>query len=319
LVYSKSLSFLLSVFLDIRMQLHTITQKAMGSRFEFKLYLPDDRASDIGNQIMALVKHIEAKYSRYQSTSITSRINAAAGSNIPIELDEETARLIDYAGILHQQSDGLFDITSGILRNAWNFKTNQLPNADQIETLLPLIGWEKVEWKSPFLYLPHKGMEIDFGGYVKEYTADLIATFCMDQGVNHGLINLGGDIQVIGPHLDESPWQIGIQHPRIPHQAIATVEVAKGAIATSGDYERYMMVSGRRYSHLLNPFTGQSIQPAFASASVIAAQCIVAGSFSTIALLKSQQQPGWLVQSGLPFLTVDQSMQIAGTIENLPT
>jgi FAD:protein FMN transferase len=300
-------------------QLHTINLKAMGSRCEFKLYLPSDRASDIGNQVIALIQQIEAKYSRYQSTSITSRINAAAGTNTPIELDEETARLIDYAGVLHQQSDGLFDITSGILRKAWNFKTNQLPHSKQIETLLPLIGWSMVEWKSPFLYLPHTGMEIDFGGYVKEYAADLVASFCIDQGICHGLINLGGDIQVIGPHPDESPWQVGIQHPRIANKAIATIELTQGAIATSGDYERYMVVNGQRYSHLLNPHTGQSIQPAFASASVIAAQCIVAGSFSTIALLKSQEQPDWLAQSGLPYLTVDQHLQIAGTLDNVPT
>jgi FAD:protein FMN transferase len=300
-------------------QLHSIHLKAMGSRCEFKLYLPDDRASDIGNRMIALIQQLEAKYSRYQPTSITSRINAAAGTNTPIELDDETARLIDYAGVLHQQSDGLFDITSGILRKAWNFKTNQLPNAQLIETLLPFIGWNMVEWQSPFIRLPHAGMEIDFGGYVKEYAADALATFCIEQGVHHGLINLGGDIHVVGPHLDGSPWQIGIQHPRIANKAIATIELTKGAIATSGDYERYMMVNGQRYSHLLNPFTGQSIQPDFASASIIAAQCIVAGSFSTIALLKSQEQPEWLAQSGLPYLTVDQQMRIAGTIDNVPT
>ena len=296
------------------MQLHSISFKAMGSRCELKLYLPKKKASQIGQQIIAFVKQLEAKYSRYQEASITSKINAAAGQTNPVALDEETARLIDYAAILHQQSDGLFDITSGILRRVWNFKSNQIPSEDEIAQLLPLIGWQQVEWQTPFIRLPQTGMEIDFGGYVKEYIADAAASLCLEKGVEHGLINLGGDIHVIGPHPDGSPWQIGIQHPRKPHTAIATIDISQGAITTSGDYERFMMINGTRYSHLLNPFSGQSIQPFYASASVIAPQCIVAGSFSTLALLKSPTEPQWLQEVGLPYFTVDQHMQIAGTI-----
>lgn len=297
------------------MQLHSISFKAMGSRCELKLYLPKEKASDIGQQVISLVKQLEAKYSRYQPTSITSKINAAAGKSEPVKLDEETARLIDYAAVLHQQSDGLFDITSGILRKAWNFKSNKIPTEDQLAQLLPLIGWHLVEWQTPYIRLPKALMEIDFGGYVKEYIADAAANFCIENGIEHGLINLGGDIHVIGPHLDGSPWQVGIQHPRIPESAIATVAITQGAITTSGDYERFMMIDGIRYSHLLNPFSGQSIQPTYASASVIAPQCIVAGSFSTIALLKSNQEPEWLQEVGLPYLTVDQHMNITGTID----
>lgn len=296
------------------MQLHAINFKAMGSRCELKLYLPDATASKIGQQAMAFVHQLEAKYSRYRADSITSAINAAAGKPQAVQLDDETAKLIDYAAVLHQQSDGLFDITSGILRNAWNFRSNLVPSEAQLAQLLPLIGWQQVEWQSPYIRLPQTGMEIDFGGYVKEYIADATASFCLEQGVAHGLINLGGDIHVIGPHLDGSPWQVGIQHPRIPETAIATIAIERGAITTSGDYERFMMVDGIRYSHLLNPFSGQSIQPHYASASVIAPQCIVAGSFTTIALLKSRDEPDWLEEVGLPYLTVDQQMNIKGSI-----
>lgn len=297
------------------MQLHSISFKAMGSRCELKLYLPTEKASQIGQQVISLVQQLEAKYSRYQHTSITSKINASAGKPKPVKLDEETAKLIDYAAVLHQQSDGLFDITSGILRKAWNFKSNQLPPQDQIEQLLPLIGWHLVEWEAPYIRLPKTLMEIDFGGYVKEYIADAVASFCIEHGIAHGLINLGGDIHVIGPHLDGSPWQVGIQHPRILQSPIATVAITQGAITTSGDYERFMMIDDVRYSHLLNPFSGQSIQPTYASASVIAPQCIVAGSFSTIALLKSPSEPQWLQEVGLPYLTVDQDMKVEGTID----
>jgi thiamine biosynthesis lipoprotein len=296
------------------MKLHSIKFKAMGSPCEFQLYMSDKDASKIGQNALALIKRIEDKYSRYQANSITSKINLAAGTATTIELDEETAGLIDYASVMHQQSDGLFDITSGILRKAWDFKSQKLPSRQQVEQLIPLIGWEQVEWQAPFFRLPQVGMEIDFGGYVKEYTADLVANFCMEAGVSHGLINLGGDIHVIGPHLDGTPWKLGIQHPRLAQQAIASLEISQGAIATSGDYERFMLIDGLRYSHLLNPFTGQSIQPKYSSASVIAPQCIVAGAFSTIALLKSSAEPNWLSNANLPYLLINQHMELMGSL-----
>jgi thiamine biosynthesis lipoprotein len=276
--------------------------------------MEDHQASAIGQHISDIIQKLENKYSRYQTNSITSKINASAGTEEPTELDSETAGLIDYASVMHQQSNGLFDITSGILRNAWNFKSQALPERKQLDQLLPLIGWGKAEWLAPFFRLPLKGMEIDFGGYVKEYTADVVADFCMQEGIKHGLINLGGDIHVMGPHPDGSPWRVGIQHPRNIHKAIATIEIPQGAIATSGDYERFMIIDGTRYSHLLNPITGQSIQPKYASASVIAPRCIVAGSFSTITLLKSLTNPHWISNANLPYLLVDQDMKVSGSL-----
>lgn len=296
------------------MKLHSVKFKAMGSPCELQLYMEDQQASEIVAQIRALISRLEAKYSRYQTTSLTSKINDSAGKADAIELDEETANLINYASVLHQQSDGLFDITSGILRKAWNFNSQQLPSQQQLKKLLPLIGWEKVEWHAPFFRLPQRGMQIDFGGYVKEYAADLVADFCISEGLQYGLINLGGDIHVLGPHPDGSAWRVGIQHPRVVNQAIASIEIPQGAIATSGDYERFMLVDGIRYSHLLNPFTGQSIRPRYASASVIAPRCILAGSFSTITLLKSVEEPDWLSHSGLPYLLIDQDMKLSGAL-----
>lgn len=296
------------------MKLHAVKFKAMGSPCEFQLYMEDTQAHAIGEHIRALIARLEAKYSRYQPHSITSQINAAAGRSDALELDAETVLLINYANIMHQQSDGLFDITSGILRKAWNFNSQALPSPQQLNELTSLIGWEKVEWHAPFFRLPKIGMEIDFGGYVKEYAADLVADFCISENIQHGLINLGGDIHVIGAHLDNSPWQVGIQHPRILGKPIATIEIPQGAIATSGDYERFMLINNVRYSHLLNPFTGRSIQPTYASASVIAARCILAGSFSTIALLKSPTQPDWLAHANLPYLLVDQDMKLSGSL-----
>lgn len=297
------------------MELYSIGFKAMGSRCELQLYAAKQQAQTVATQAVDLVRALEKKYSRYRAESVTSRINAAAGIGEPVAVDTETAALLDYADTLYQQSGGLFDITSGILRQAWDFKSNRLPTPEQLTRLLPRIGWHQVEWEAPHIHLPIKGMELDFGGYVKEYTADRVADLCRSEGIEHGLVNLGGDLHVVGPHPDGSPWRVGIQNPRCPERAIATIALCEGAIATSGDYERYMLVDGVRYCHLLNPLTGESLQPAYASASVIGARCLIAGSFSTIALLKSRAEPHWLAEQGLPYLLIDQQLHLQGTLE----
>lgn len=294
--------------------LHKVSFKAMGSRCELQLYATAKRAQTVASEAINRVRALEAKYSRYQADSVTTRINNAAGTGEFVEVDEETAGLLDFAQTLHQQSGGLFDITSGILRQAWDFKSNRLPDEEQLAELLPRIGWFRVEWQSPRIRLPEAGMELDFGGYVKEYTADRVADLCRELGVAHGLVNLGGDIHLLGPHPDGSPWHVGIQNPRHTHDAIASIALTEGAIATSGDYERYMLIDGVRHCHLLNPYSGASLQPRYASASVVGARCLIAGSFSTIALLRSPTEPHWLAEQGVPYLLIDTELRLHGTL-----
>lgn len=289
----------------------------MGSPCELMLYLDcEEEARGVFDVVIGEITRLEQKYSRYTSDSFTTRINESAGI-CPIEVDEETALLLDYAATLHGQSDGKFDITSGVLRRAWNFKSGSLPSRARISELLPLVGWHKVIWRRPNLYLPIVGMEVDFGGYVKEYAADAAAAICQQLGIEHGLINLGGDIRALGPHPNGEAWQVGIQHPRRLRSAIASAALEKGAIATSGDYERYMIVDGNRYCHLLDPKTGWSIPTRLASISIIADQCIVAGSLATLAMLESAQNPRWLKTMSLPFLAIDQALQLQGSIDVL--
>ena len=236
------------------MNVQTYTFRAMGSPCELRLYARTAEQAEYAlAQAREAVEKLEARYSRYRPESLLSRINAAAGSDARIEVDPETAGLIDYAAQAWTQSDGLFDITSGVLRRVWDFKSDRVPSQSDIDLILPLIAWPSVEWRNPFVRLPRAGMELDFGGYVKEYAADVAAGACRDAGIEHGLVELGGDLRVIGAHPDGSPWRVGIRHPRALENAIAYVEVAEGAVASSGDYERCMIVDGRRYCHILNP------------------------------------------------------------------
>jgi FAD:protein FMN transferase len=287
----------------------------MGSPCELALYLEEESAESIIAELRGVISGYEAKYSRYQTTSELSRINQTAGASHPTIVDVETAALLNYAEVLFQQSDGYFDITSGILRKIWDFKKKMIPTQSQREALLPYVGWQKVRWNSPYLSLP-AGMELDFGGIVKEYVADTVANICRQHNIQHGLVNLGGDIHVIGPHPSGKPWRVGIQHPQKKSQALTYLEIFQGAIATSGDYERGFFADGKRYSHLLNTFTGEAMTTPLASVSVIAPQCVIAGSYATIGLLKSgDPNSKWLEESGLHYLCIMQDFTVTGTIE----
>jgi thiamine biosynthesis lipoprotein len=158
------------------------------------------------------------------------------------------------------------------------------------------------------------GMELDFGGIVKEYAADRLATLCADAGCTQGFVNLGGDIRVMGPKPDGSPWQIAIQDPRArDERALLTLPVLRGGIATSGDYARCIEIDGVRYGHVLDPRTGWPVQH-LASVTVLADFCVLAGSAATIALLRAAAGPAWLAQLGLPHLWVDTRGHSGGTL-----
>ncbi len=294
---------------------HRYAFKAMGSPCELRLY-GETRASveDAARRARGEIARLEAKYSRYRDDSLATRINRSAGDPEGIVVDDETASLLDYAQTAYEQSDGLFDISSGILRRVWDFKSGRLPAADDVDTLRGSIGWERVRWERPRVALPDPGMELDFGGYVKEYAADRVAELCRKRGVSHGIVDLGGDLCVVGPHPDGEPWVVGIRDARQPHRAIASIPVLRGALATSGDYERFMIVDGVRYGHILNPKTGWPV-PSFASVSVVAGHCLVAGSASTIAMLRGPLDgAAWLDALGLPHLRQRWSGELEGTL-----
>jgi thiamine biosynthesis lipoprotein len=200
-------------------------------------------------------------------------------------------------------SGGLFDITSGVLRRAWDFRNPRLPKQEEIDALLPNVGWGKVEWTGTQCRLMHYGMELDFGGIGKEYAADRLAGIAAEHGLTHALINLGGDIRAVGPQPGDAPWLIGIPHPRKPTEVCAELALERGAIATSGDYERYIEVDGRRYCHLLDPRTGWPAQ-GMASVSVLAPVCTVAGSLSTVAMLMGEAGVAFLREQNIPALMI---------------
>jgi len=288
--------------------------KAMGTPCEIQLYAKKKAQSKQAiNKVVNDVRRLESLYSRYRQNSYLSKINRVAAVSGSIEVDGETAGLLNYAYACYQQSDGLFDITSGLLRKAWSFEDSQLPDENHIQTLLTKIGWDKLNWSAPVLEFLIPGMEIDFGGIVKEYAVDRAAVLCQDSDIQHGIINLGGDIRIIGSHPDGHPWNVGIRHPHQQSNVIETLLLHKGALASSGDYERCITLNGIRYGHILNPKTGWPVRH-LAAVSVVSDLCVVAGSASTIAMLKEKEGAMWLESLELPYLWVDVSGESSGLV-----
>jgi len=299
------------------MRLHTFAFRAMASTHELVLAADDAalarRAADAA---IADVERIEAKYSRFRDTSLVSAINRAAGrASTPI--DAETAALLRYADACHAASQGRFDITSGALRRAWDFKRvpPRVPDAGEIDALLALVGWTAVAWDEHTVRLPRAGMEIDLGGIGKEYAADRVATIAMDAGIAHGFCSLAGDVRAWGGRPDGAPWRVGIRHPRAEGGTVGGIAIADGAVATSGDYERAFVVDGRRYCHILDATTGRPVD-GWQSMSVSAPLCVVAGSGATVGMLLGADAPAWLDAQGVEWLGVDAEGRVRAGGEN---
>ncbi len=241
---------------------------------------------------------IEQKFSRYLPGNIIDHINSANGK--AIEVDEETARLLDFADQLYQMSDGLFDITSGILRRVWQFDgSERLPSMRAVKQMLRQIGWQRCRWSDKQLTLK-AGMEIDLGGIGKEYAVDRCLQIVRDLTRESVLINFGGDLVCSGKRRDQKFWSVG----RLitgKDQAVALFQLYKGAIATSGDANRFLLSQGKRYSHVLNPITGWPVDDAPHTVSVAGNTCVEAGMFSTLAMLRGNQAEAFLKRQGVAY------------------
>lgn len=272
---------------------------------------------------IAEVQRIEAKYSRYNEDSIVSRINRAAGQEA-VDVDAETAELLGFADSLWTLSGGLFDISSGVLRRAWDFKAGKLPAASGLQELLTTVGWQHVQRQGQQVRLALPGMELDFGGFGKEYAADRAAAVLLEHGIQHALVNLGGDLHALGarglPELQGAPWSVHIQHPRVEstsgNSTLAVLRLTRGGLATSGDYERFFMVDGVRYCHVLDPRTGWPVAH-WQSVTVLAVNTTTAGALTTIAMLKGGDAIAWLQSQGVQYLAVrhDGHVSSQGTSE----
>lgn len=274
---------------------------AMASECEFLIGTSDENfAHKLSEKGVGEVRRIEQKFSRYRQDNLCYAINNAEGKSV--ELDEECYRLLDFAQTCYGLSDGLFDLTSGVLRRVWNFDcSDRIPKQEDIDRVLPLVGWEHVSFDHCSLKMK-PDMEIDFGGIGKEYAVSRVADICQQSAPDVSvLINLGGDIQVTKARDDGKPWSVGVESTSTLKTSTNIISIVQGALATSGDSKRYLIKNGERYSHILNPKTGWPIQNAPASITVLSPLCIQAGCLATLALLNGENAENFLKEQEVKY------------------
>jgi len=268
---------------------------AMASPCEILIESDDrDEALRLAEMAASEAWRIEDKFSRYLPGNIVGQINTARGDAITV--DDETASLFDFADTLHTLSNGRFDITSGVLREVWRFDGgDRLPDPRAVEDVLQRVGWHKVTWQRPVLTL-QPGMEIDLGGIGKEYAVDRVAGTLRAAAACSALVNFGGDLAVTRAPRERRAWRVGIEPvtPANKRRDETVLEIATGALATSGDSRRFLLKDGVRYSHILDPRSGWPVEGAPRSVTVAADTCTEAGMLSTLAMLEGYTAEAFL-------------------------
>ena len=277
---------------------------AMASPCELLLDTDDREEADAMLRVAEdEASRVERKFSRYRTDNVIHRINHANGE--PVQVDEETARLIDYAATCYAMSDGRFDITSGVLRRVWKFDGGDgVPGESEVRKVLERVGWHRATWANGSLRL-EPGMEIDLGGIGKEYAVDRAAGLIAARTRAASLVNFGGDLYASGVRRDGSAWGVGVDDPEHSGEAaVMRIELTRGGLATSGDARRFVRWKGKRLGHILNPQTGWPVEDAPRSVTVLASSATEAGTLSTLAYLRGPLAADFLREQGVQFWIV---------------
>ncbi|KGE71898.1 FAD:protein FMN transferase [Spirochaeta lutea] len=240
--------------------------------------------SNTMDAVFSRIEDIHTKMSLQLPTSEISRINAAAGDS-PVSVSPDTYYVIQRAMEIAEASQGAFDPTIGPLVSLWDITgTPYLPTQAELDELIPLVNYRLVELspENRSVYLPLQGMKLDLGAIAKGYAADESASILRDAGVEHAILDLGGNIVVMGNKPDDSPWRVGIQNPFSPRGSHLAIYAAKNqTLVSSGMYERFFIQDGIRYHHILDPSTGFPAEAGIAGVTIISDSSILADALST--------------------------------------
>jgi thiamine biosynthesis lipoprotein len=235
--------------------------KLMGNRFEITVV--SDNAAWARERIddaVAEISRIEKLLTTFNENSQTAAINRMAGIE-PVKVDKEVFDLIYRSLKISSLTQGAFDITYGSIdKNLWNFdaEMTSLPSKETARKMVRLINYRNVilDEKEGTVFLKEKGMRIGFGGIGKGYAADKARLLLQQKGVQSGVVNASGDLAVWGKQPNGKPWTVGIANPYVRFQPFSYLEIGDMAIATSGNYEKYALINGKKYSHTIDPKTG---------------------------------------------------------------
>lgn len=259
--------------------------KLMGNRFEFTLIVDDvtfgENAIDLA---IEEIKRIEELLSTFKENSQTNQINNAAGL-APVRVDLEVLELIERSKKISTITDGAFDISYGSIdKSLWNFDVNMkaLPDATVALKSVALIDFQNViiDRNAQTVMLKNKGMRIGFGGIGKGYAADNAKKLLQNMGIESGIVNAAGDLITWGTQIDGTPWTIGIADPDQTSRPFSSLNISNMAIATSGNYEKFILINGLRYSHTIDPKTGLPVT-GIKSVSIVCPSAELADALAT--------------------------------------
>jgi thiamine biosynthesis lipoprotein len=259
--------------------------KLMGNRFEFSAVCDDEPVAELAiSKAIAEVGRIEGLLSTFKEDSQVNEINRFAGIR-PVTVDEEVIALILRSLKISKITQGAFDITYGSIdKSLWNFDVHMtsLPDKGIALEAVELINYENVilNLQKSTVMLKNEGMRIGFGGIGKGYAADKAKEVMIELGIKSGIVNAAGDLITWGTQPDGQPWTIGIADPNQRLSTFSALSISNMAIATSGNYEKYAIIDGKRYSHTIDPKTGFPVS-GIKSVSVICASAELADALAT--------------------------------------
>ena len=306
------MSLFLSIFILSAQKSYSESSILMGSSFEITVVAEDE---DFAKESLAIAKkeiiRIENLISSWDQKSETSRINRNAGI-AAVEVSKELFDLIFRAQQISKLSSGAFDLTFAAIDKLWNFdgRESEMPNPDALNASVFNIGYQLIELdeESLTVFLPKKGMKIGFGAIGKGYAADSAKQLLVERGVLGGIINASGDMNTWGTKPDGSSWTIGIVNPMNNKKVFSWFSLEHNSVVTSGDYEKFTQINGRRYSHIIDPRTGIPSQ-GIVSCTVFAGKAELADAIATAVFVMGVESGLFLIDqlSDIEAILIDDS------------
>ena len=261
--------------------------KLMGNRFEISVVAAVEDEIWANNCIetaIGEIARIEKLLTTYDENSQLSLINKQAGI-APVKVDKEVVELIERAKKISDITQGAFDISYGSIdKKLWNFDKSMtaLPDEETAKNLVRLINYKNIftDIQNQTVFLKEKGMRIGFGGIGKGYAAERAKYLLQQNGVESGIVNAAGDLTTWGKQPDGKPWTIGIANPDSVRDAFSWMDITNMSVATSGNYEKFVLIGGKKYSHTINPKTGMPVQ-GIKSVTIISPNAEIADAFAT--------------------------------------
>ncbi len=268
-----------------KLQIFKHVTRLMGNRFEFSVIVDSSAvATHVIDKAINEIRRIEKLLTTFDETSQTNQINKNAGI-APVKVDEEVFELIKRSLVISRITQGAFDITYGSAdKRLWNFDQTitSLPDKKSAKEFVTLINYKNVilDETQRTVFLKNAGMRIGFGGIGKGYAAERAKAILIQQGIKSGIVNAAGDLTTWGYQPDGKPWTIGIADPNTSKTAFSYFNITNTSIATSGNYEKFIVIDGKKYSHTIDPKTGLPVQ-GIKSVTIVSTNAELADAMAT--------------------------------------